>query len=146
MSETTTPEKLHANGWKVRVLSGFMETGGPLWTRREGDAWAYGVLCGPQHLNPAGLVHGGLVLTLLDHAISSVAWEASERAACVTVQLDTHFVGAVKSGEFVEARAEVVYRTRSLIFMRGTVVSQGNLVLSGQAILKALPPATPQAK
>lgn len=146
MNEVESTEKLHANGWKLRELSGFIETSGPLWTRRDDNAWAYGILCGPQHLNPAGRVHGGLLVTLLDHAISSVAWEASERAACVTVQLDTHFVGAVKSGGFVEARAEVAHRTRGLIFMRGTVVSQGILVLSGQAILKALAPATLLAK
>ncbi len=115
-----------------------METAGPLWTRKEGDAWAYGVLSGAQHLNPAGVVHGGMLLTLLDHAISTVAWEASGRASCVTVQLDTHFIGAVQKGEFAEARAEVSHRTRNLIFMRGTVVVAQNLVLSSQAILKVI--------
>jgi len=132
------PLQLEAQDWKVRTLPGFIETAGPLWTRREGDAWAYGILCGARHLNPAGVVHGGMLLTLLDHAISAVAWEASGRAPCVTVQLDTHFVGAVREGQFAEARAEVSHRTRHLVFMRGTVVAQGELMLSAQAILKVM--------
>lgn len=128
--------QLRAQGWTQRTLAGFIETVGPLWTRSENGAWAYGILCGPQHLNPAGVVHGGMLMTLMDHAISTVAWQACERAPCITVQLDTHFVGAVKSGEFAQARAEVAHRTRGLIFMRGSVTVQGLLVISAQGILK----------
>lgn len=138
MTSQDPTSQLESHNWSVRALSGFIETAGPLWTRREGDAWAYGILCTARHLNPAGVVHGGALLTLMDHAISAVAWEASERAPCVTVQLDTHFVGAVRDGQFAEARAEVSHRTRSLIFMRGTVTAQGHLVLSSQAVLKVM--------
>lgn len=140
MTNQDQPSRPQAQGWKVRTLSGFIETTGPLWTRREGDAWAYGFLAGTQHLNPAGVVHGGMLLTLLDHAISAVAWEASGRAPCVTVQLDTHFVGAMQQGHFAEARAEVSHRTRKLIFMRGTVVVAQDLVVSAQAILRVTAP------
>ena len=30
------------DGWKARTLPGFIGVVGPLWTRREGDRWAYG--------------------------------------------------------------------------------------------------------
>lgn len=129
---------LQQQGWKQRELPGFIGLAGPLWTRREGEGWAYGLLAGEQHLNPAGVVHGGALVTLLDHAISTVAWEAAERAACVTLQLDTHFAGAVRAGQFAQARAEVVQRSKSMLFMRGTVVVEGELVLAGQAIMKVV--------
>ena len=132
--------QLQAQGWTQRTLAGFIETVGPLWTRSENGAWAYGILCGPQHLNPAGVVHGGMLMTLMDHAISTVAWQACERVPCITVQLDTHFVGAVKTGEFAQARAEVAHRTRGLIFMRGSVTVRGLLVVSAQAVLKVIAP------
>lgn len=132
--------QLQAQGWTQRALPGFIGTAGPLWTRSENGAWAYGILCGPQHLNPAGVVHGGMLMTLMDHAISTVAWQACERAPCITVQLDTHFAGAVKAGEFAQARAEVAHRTRGLIFMRGSVTAQGRLVVSAQGILKVMAP------
>lgn len=123
--------------WQVRNLKGFIAQAGPLWTRREGDAWAYGFAVEPHHLNPAGIAHGGSLLTLVDHAISTVAWEACERTPCITLQLDSHFVGAVLPGQFIEARARVLRRAGALLFMRGEVSAEGHLVLSAQALMKA---------
>lgn len=138
MASHDAKSRLEAQDWKLRSLPGFIEVAGPLWTRREQDGWAYGVFCEACHLNPAGRVHGGALLTLLDHAISTVAWEASARAPCVTVQLSTQFLGAVEAGQFAEARARVVRKTGSLLFLDGAVVVDGGLVVSAQAVLKAL--------
>lgn len=125
-------------GWQVRALEGFIAHAGPLWARREGEGWAYGFAIGPQHLNPAGVVHGGALLTLVDHAMSTVAWEAAGRVPCVTLQLDSHFAAPVGAGQFVEARAQVVRRTGSLVFMRGELQVGGSLVLAAQALMKPL--------
>jgi uncharacterized protein (TIGR00369 family) len=138
MAHDTHLLRLQAEGWKARDLPGFMGTAGPLWTRREGDGWAYGLLAEAKHLNPHGVVHGGALLALLDHAISTVAWEASARAPCVTIQLDTLFLAAVREGQFAEARASLSHRTGSLVFMRGDVMVGGTPVLGAQAILKAV--------
>ena len=35
-------------GWKPRTLPGFFDLVGPLWTRKEGDSWAYGIAGGGQ--------------------------------------------------------------------------------------------------
>ncbi len=131
-------QTLSATGWKPRMLPGFIETAGPLWTRQEADGWAYGFLCEARHLNPANRVHGGALMTLLDHAISAVAWECSGRKACVTLQMDTQFFAAVEEGQFVEARAEVTHKTRNLLFMTGFLSVENQRVLKAQAILKVL--------
>lgn len=141
MPDPTAGDRLQALGWKQRELPGFIGTAGPLWTRREGDAWAYGFLPEARHLNPAGVMHGGALVTLVDHAISTVAWEASGRVPRLTLQLDTHFVAAVRAGEFAQARAEVVRRSGSMLFMRGTVLVDDAPVLTAQAIMKVMPPA-----
>lgn len=100
-----TPEELVQQHWKRRELPGFMGRAGPLWTRRDGDAWTYALLAEEAHLNPAGVVHGGALATLVDHAISSVAWEACARQPCLTLQLDTHFIGPVRAGQLWRRRA-----------------------------------------
>lgn len=138
MMNDNTRTQLESTGWTLRSLKGFIELAGPLWTRREDGGWAYGLLCEAQHLNPAARVHGGALVTVLDHAISSVAWEACDRAPCVTLQLDTQFLGAVREGQFAEARALVSHRTGNLVFMRGSVQVDGQPVLMAQAILKVL--------
>jgi len=134
-------DDLVREGWKARDLPGFIGRSGPLWTRRGEDGWSYGFAIGPQHLNPARVAHGGALTTLLDHVISTVAWEAAGRAPCVTLQLDTHFLAAVREGAFAQARAEVAHRTGGLLFMTGSVSVEGSPVLTAQAILKVLAPA-----
>lgn len=125
------------SGWKPREAAGrFMALAGPLWAARDGDGWVYGVITTDDHLNPAGVVHGGLLATLVDHTLSTVAWEAAGRAPCVTVQLDTHFLASVPAGVLLEARARVVRRTSSLLFMHGTLSVAGHDVLAAQAVMK----------
>ena len=58
MTTPHTETSLKDQGWKQRSLPGFIGIAGPLWTRREGESWAYGLLAGGQHLNPAQVVHG----------------------------------------------------------------------------------------
>jgi uncharacterized protein (TIGR00369 family) len=139
MNPDDTRQRLASMGWRMRDLPGFIGQAGPLWTRREDAGWVYGLLCEARHLNPAARAHGGALVTLLDHAISTVAWEASDRAACVTLQLDTQFQGAVREGQFAQARAQVTHRTGGLIFLRGQVHADEQPVLVAQAILKVLP-------
>ncbi|MBT9504929.1 MAG: PaaI family thioesterase [Burkholderiaceae bacterium] len=133
MHDTTA---ISAAGWRQRTLPGFAGLVGPLWTRKEEQGWAYGLLTTRDHLNPANLVHGGLLTTLIDHALSAIAWEALERRACVTVQLDTYFLAAAREAQFLEARGRVVKATSSLVFMQGQVSVAGLEVVSASAILK----------
>ena len=131
-----TRDALRASGWRQRSLPGFAGLIGPLWTRKEERAWAYGVLATGDHTNPSGVVHGGLLTSLLDHALSSIAWEALERHPCVTVQIDTHFLFAAHPGQFLEARGHVVRATSSLVFMQGNVAVEGVQIATACALLK----------
>ena len=137
MPTEDTVRQLEAQHWKQRALPGFMGVAGPLWSRREGGSWAYGLLLAHSHLNPAGVAHGGALLTLIDHVMSTVAWEASARTPCLTLQIDTQLLAPARAGQFVEARAQVVRRTHSLLFMQGSVTLDDAPILVAQAILKA---------
>jgi uncharacterized protein (TIGR00369 family) len=129
---------LLAAGWKTRPAGGFMDRLGPLWARREADGWAYALLAGDEHLNPVGVVHGGALVSLIDHALSLLAWEAADRQACVTLQLDTQFVAPARAGALVEARGEVTHRSAGMVFLRGRLTVAGQPVVAAQAIVKIL--------
>jgi uncharacterized protein (TIGR00369 family) len=124
------------DGWRERKAAGFMGHAGPLWTRREPDGWGYGFLAERRHANNAGVVHGGMLVTLVDHAIATVAWEENGRKPCLTITLDTQFIAAAKPGAFVEARARVSGRTSSLMFMQGMVTVAGATVLTASAVIR----------
>jgi uncharacterized protein (TIGR00369 family) len=153
MPQPVTAESLAAEGWRCKTLPGFAGLIGPLWVRKEGarkegalkegvrneaQAWAYGLLATADHLNPAGVVHGGLLTALLDHGLSAIAWQALDRRACVTVQLDTHFLAPARAGQFLEVRGQLLRATSSLVFMRGELSVAGNVVATGAAVLKVL--------
>lgn len=139
MESASDAAGLEAAGWKPRDLPGFIGLVGPLWTRREGETWAYGLRMEAKHLNPARRVHGGALMTLMDHAISSVAWEASGRRPCITIQMDSQFQGAALEEQFVEVRVQVNHQTGSLCFARAEMSTGTQPIMSTQAILKKLP-------
>jgi acyl-coenzyme A thioesterase PaaI-like protein len=108
-------------GWRL-MRGGAMPAGiGLPWSKRSGDEWRYGFLTGPEHVNPQGVLHGGMLMTFADHGLSMLAWEAAQRAPCTTIQLNTHFLAAVTPGDFVELRGEVTRATKGLVFVRGVM-------------------------
>jgi uncharacterized protein (TIGR00369 family) len=114
-----------ADGWrplKAVPLPGGL---GIPWAKNTGGRWSYGMPTGGEHTNVNGVVHGGVLMTLADHGLSLLAWEAAERAPCTTIQLNTHFLDAIAPGEFVELRGEVTRRTRGLVFLRGALLARG---------------------
>lgn len=146
LHEPITPELLQAQGWKLITLPGHMGQIGGIWTLTSSDApWRFGIRAQAHHLNPIGLVHGGVLLTLLDHAISTVVWESSQRVPCVTVQLDSQFVSAMREGEFGVVAVIPMHRSKSMAFMRAELHVGDRMVLSGQAIIKVMKAAAPVA-
>ncbi len=124
--------------WREHQPPGLMTALGPLLSRREGDSWAYGLRLDSRHLNQAGIVHGGTVTALLDHALSTIAWEHSGKVACVTVQLNTSFLRTAKPGELLSARGSVTHSSGSMLFLDGTLRADDTLIATGQAVMKRL--------
>jgi acyl-coenzyme A thioesterase PaaI-like protein len=109
------------DGW--RALPGAPLPGGlgiP-WAKRVDGMWRYGLPTTQEHGNNNGAVHGGVLMAFADHGLSFLAWEAADRAPCSTIQLNAHFLDAIRPGEFIELRGEVTRRTRGLIFVRGVI-------------------------
>ena len=88
----------------------------------------YGLQTTEEHDNGAGAVHGGVLATFLDQALSTIAWEAAGRRAASTVSLDLHFACAVRPGQFVHAQDRVVRAGSSLIFLTGVLTAEGREV------------------
>lgn len=110
-----------AQGWRPMPKAALPSGQGTPWSRRIDDAWCYGLQTTDEHANPQGALHGGVMMTLADHALSILAWQAADRAPCTTIQLNTQFLAAVRPGEFIWVAGEVVRRTGSLVFMRGII-------------------------
>jgi uncharacterized protein (TIGR00369 family) len=131
-----------AEGWKEIPVKAFFRRIGPLYARRHDDGWEYGLQTTAEHDNSAGAVHGGVLATFADQALSTVAWEAAGRIPAATVSLDLHFAAAVVPGGFVTARARVVRAARSLIFLTGQLAWEGNEVAIASGVWRITRPAS----
>lgn len=131
MSGVTPPP-----GWRAMTAPGLMASIGPLLAQRDGDRWRYALATDESHANPIGLVHGGALTALVDHAMSMIAWEATSRRPVVTVQMSTQFLSAAKPGEFLEADAMLRRLTGSMVFIDAMIRVGEREILAASSVMK----------
>jgi uncharacterized protein (TIGR00369 family) len=127
-----------AAGWEIANHTPFGELVGPIWHRRVGDDLHVGFVVAQKHLNIAGNLHGGMLMTLADQAMAVAARGATGGKRHATIDLNMQFVGAVRLGEFVEARPEIVRATRSVVFMQAKMRVGDRLIATTSGIWKIL--------
>ena len=122
--------------------TGFVGLVGPFWSRPKksdtGDSFEYAFTAAPKHHNRRGVVQGGMIMTFADRSMGMTCWYANEKQPQATVQLDMHFIDAVQVGEFIEAKCQVVRRTRSLVFMAAELVVGDRVVATANGVWKTL--------
>jgi uncharacterized protein (TIGR00369 family) len=135
------------SGWRLLEKHGFPAVMGPLWMREEeGGTAALGMVLEDGHANGRGVAHGGMLATLIDHALGmTVSRALGGGVPLATISLDLQFVAAALPGEFLEARGNVIRKTSSLIFIRGGIFVGEREVLSAAGIWKVLGPPRPRA-
>jgi acyl-coenzyme A thioesterase PaaI-like protein len=142
MNDTTQPAAFDpaAAGWQPygHDDTGFIGLVGPFWSRPNGDSFRYAFMAQDKHHNRRGVVQGGMLMTFADRSMGMTCWYANEKQPQATVQLDMHFIDAVQVGEFVECRAKVVRRTRSLVFMESELVAGARVVATAKGVWKTL--------
>lgn len=126
-----------AAGWeRHEVPEGFVSLLGPIWRQAEGEALRFAIVAGRSHLNSAGTIHGGFLITFADQALGWLVRNEIKETPRATVQLDIHFLHPARPGDLVEASGRVVRRTRSMVFMRGGLSVGSQAVLAAHGIWK----------
>ena len=126
------------DGWEAFTDPGFVAHVGPIYHRTAEGRKRFAFRAEEKHGNLVGLVHGGMLLTFADRALSICVMEALEGAKCVTIEMTSQFVGAAQIGDLVETSPEVVRRTSSLVFVRAILTSGDRPLVSVSGIWKAL--------
>jgi uncharacterized protein (TIGR00369 family) len=81
---------------------------------------------GPEHLNPLGVVHGGILSTLLDSAMGCAVHTTLQAGETyTTLELDVKFVRPVLAGQgLVTAEATVIHAGRQTATAEGRVLDE----------------------
>jgi uncharacterized protein (TIGR00369 family) len=73
----------------------------------------------PELLNSLGVLHGGVLMTLMDVAMASAARSLQADMAVVTVELKTSFMRPARGT--LQARGRVLHRSGTMAFTEATI-------------------------
>lgn len=99
-------------------------------------------LCGPEYLQGAGVIQGGVLATMLDLSMAFVSLAVlPAELNCATAQLNVHYLRPAFPGEF-HAESEVEKLGKRVLFNRATVrpADGGEPVASATAVFTVLGP------
>lgn len=127
------------SGWFHWNHDPFETRSGPFFMRREEDGtYLSAFRAEARHMNGAGFMHGGCLLTFADFALFAIATDALNGDNAVTMNLSGDFLGSVAPGALVEARGEVTRGGGKTIFVRGLITADGEPALSFSGIIRRI--------
>ena len=124
----------------LRLRGGFADLVGYELAAWEPDLASIALTVDVRHLNRSGVMHGGVLTTLIDTACGycgcySAPGEPGRRA--FTLSLTSSFIGAAQAGQRLTATARRSGGGKSIFFAECQVVDEaGRLVGSGQGSFK----------
>jgi uncharacterized protein (TIGR00369 family) len=90
----------------------------------------------PEMANPTGLLHGGIQAAIIDDVIGMTSATLGEEGFMLTIDLHVNFLGRVKVGQMVKARARFVRLGRRIAHAVCELVdAEGNVVARGDSNL-----------
>ena len=102
---------------------GFNLYAGPFWRLKgERETHLYALLVEQKHMNSSGSLHGGVLMTFADIAMSQTSRAVSGAPTCSTVSLSCDFTGPGKLGDVIIARVRVTRQTRTMVFLSAELV------------------------
>jgi uncharacterized protein (TIGR00369 family) len=81
-----------------------------------------------------GILHGGIIATLLDEAMTRLAWLACGGA--LTAEMTIRFVAPAEIGKLLDIHGEIINERRKIVEMKATIHSSGTFIAhaTGKAI------------
>ena len=124
---------------QISIKPGFMKHNGGVLFRTVSDTeYEFKTTINENHLNAAGITHGGYLSALIDAGAGTAAHRASGSAPCVTISLDLKFIGSSKVGDEILGSVKILKKTNSLIFLFCELKCQNKIIASGSGIWKIL--------
>lgn len=126
-------------GWHTWKHDAFETRAGPFYMRRDDNGRSVSAFrAEARHMNGAGFMHGGCMMTFADFALFSIAHTELGQTYGVTLNLSGDFLGPIAVGQLVEARGEVTRGGGKTIFVRGMITGDGTPALSFTGIIRKI--------
>ena len=124
---------------QISLKPGFMKhNGGVLFRNISENEYEFKTKITKNHLNIAGITHGGYLSALIDAGAGTAAHRCSENSPCVTISLDLKFIGASKIGDDVIGYVKILKKTKTLIFLFCELKCNNKIITSASGVWKIL--------
>ncbi len=124
---------------QISLKPGFMmHNGGLLFKNISETEYEFKSTVNKNHLNAAGITHGGYLAALIDAGAGTSAHRASNNAACVTISLDLKFIASSKIGDEIIGKTKILKKTNTLIFLFCELSCNDKIIASATGIWKVI--------
>ena len=124
---------------QISIRPGFMKhNGGVLFRNISETEYEFKSIINQNHLNTAGITHGGYLSALIDAGAGTAAHRAAGNAPCVTISLDLKFIGTTKIGDEIIGFTKIQKKTNTLIFLTCKLLCNNKVITSASGIWKIL--------
>jgi uncharacterized protein (TIGR00369 family) len=124
---------------QISLKPGFMKHNGGLLFRNISETeYEFKSTINENHLNAAGITHGGYIAALIDAGAGTSAHRSANDAPCVTISLDLKFIGASKTDDEIIGKTKILKKTNTLIFLFCELFCNEKIIASASGIWKIL--------
>ena len=124
---------------QISLKPGFMKHNGGLMFRNISETeYEFKSTISEDHLNAAGITHGGYLSALVDAGAGTAAHRSAESAPCVTISLDLKFIGSSKVGDEIIGNVKILKKTKTLVFLFCELRCNNKIITSASGVWKIL--------
>ena len=124
---------------QISLQHGFMKhNGGVMFRNISESEYEFKSVINENHLNAAGITHGGYLAALIDAGAGTAAHRSTQNAPCVTISLDLKYIGASKIGDEIIGHVKILKKTKTLVFLFCELKCNNKIITSASGVWKIL--------
>ena len=124
---------------QISLKTGFMKHNGGILFRTISELeYEFKSTINENHLNSAGITHGGYLSALIDAGAGTAAHKVTGGSVCVTISLDIKFIGTSKLGDEIFGFARIIKKTNTLVFLFCELKCNKKIITTASGVWKIL--------
>ena len=124
---------------QISLKHGFMKhNGGVMFRNISETEYEFKSKINENHLNAAGITHGGYLSELVDAGAGTAAHRSADNAPCVTISLDLKFIGSSKLDDEIIGHVKILKKTKTLVFVFCELKCENKIITSASGVWKII--------
>ena len=124
---------------QISLKPGFMKyNGGVLFKTISQDEYHFKTTIKENHLNAAGITHGGFIAAFVDAGAGTAAHRSVSNSPCVTISLEIKFISPVKLGQELIGKTKIQKKTKTMVFLTCELTVENKIVATASGVWKIL--------